>query len=102
MFFHRNFGVTIPNSDKKKTNMGSSNTNPSPNSISSVRSKYSLMLIIGTTGPWKLTKNFKMYGSVTKYPNAIPPRNKNTVENRNPVIALRSCLYSAGATNSQI
>ena len=41
-----------------------------------------------------------MYGSVMKYPNAIPVKNSATVENKNPVTALRSCLYKAGATNS--
>src|SRR5208337_1848267 len=97
---HRNFGVTIPNSDKKKIKIGSSNTSPSPSNTISIKSKYSLMLIIGTTGPLKLTRNFSMYGSVTKYPNAIPAKNKKTVENINPVTALRSCLYKAGATNS--
>jgi len=58
--------------------------------------------------PWKAyhrkfhQKTSNMYGKVTKYPKAIPARKRNTVENRNPLMAPRSCLYKAGATNSQI
>src|SRR5260370_14686823 len=102
---HRNFGVTIPNNVKKKISMGNSNTNPSPSKTIRIKSKYSLMLSSGATEPpncWKPTRNFNIYGRVTKYPKAIPAKNKNTVENRKPVTALRSCLYSAGATNNQI
>ena len=67
-----------------------------------VRSKYSLMLIMGTAGPWKLTRNLRIYGRVTKYPKAIPARKRKTVENMKPVMAPRSCLYRAGATKSHI
>src|SRR6266700_2311886 len=53
----RNFGVTIPKRDKKKMRTGSSKTRPRPRSTIRIRSKYSSMLIKGTTGPWKLIKN---------------------------------------------
>src|ERR1700689_4174309 len=67
-FFSKNFGVTIPNSERIKIRTGSSNTRPSPSRIIKVKSKYSLMLISGLIGPSFANpiRNFSVVGSMMK------------------------------------